>query len=118
MTVSLQWFGEKIKKEVASNVKAAVHDVAKLIESTAKSGVPSKTGKLKRSIRTVETEKDGTFLAYVKAGSRSKGGAYYAGFVELGTERIKANPFLRRAIRKHKKAAQKKLAKAVKKALR
>lgn len=119
MSMTIQWFGDKISKDMAGNVKAAVHDIAKLIEGDVKSNAPTgKTGKLKRSVKTVETEKDGEYLAFVKVGSRTKGGAYYAGFVELGTKLLPAKPFVRPAIRKNKAKAERKLHEAVRRALK
>ena len=59
--------------------------------------VPMSKGDLQKSIRTSRLKGDPKLDIRVIAGSREKGGAFYAHMVEYGTVKMKAKPFLRPA---------------------
>jgi len=63
-------------------------------------------GTLRDSIFTRVRWKDGTCLGWVKAGAEGTpdGSAYYAPFVEWGTTKMQARPFMRPALRGAKSA--------------
>jgi HK97 gp10 family phage protein len=60
-----------------------------------------KPGTLRDSIFTRVRWKDGTCLGWIKAGAEGSpdGSAYYAPFVEWGTAKMQAKPFMRPALR-------------------
>lgn len=62
------------------------------VETEAKRRTPVKTGNLRRSIISTVAEVDGRPVGVVAAT------AHYAGFVELGTYKMRARPFLRSAL--------------------
>ena len=75
----------KIAAELPAKTGAAVTETATAIESAAKAAVPVLTGTLQASI---QAEPTGPSTATVSAS------APYAGFVEYGTGRGPAQPFL------------------------
>lgn len=98
-----------------------VKEVAKAIRDDAKELCPVDTGSLKKSIRigTYAKPKGQTHSIRVTAGGhitnpKTKRKVDYASYVEFGTSRQRAQPFLRPAIVKHRKA----LAKSIKEAIR
>jgi HK97 gp10 family phage protein len=85
--------------------RAALRDVAKLVRREMKKRVPVKTGNLKKNIGTwVRKSKDGSARlqlgVYDSKRSKKKGlpPAFYGMFIEFGTSKIKAVPFLRPAV--------------------
>jgi HK97 gp10 family phage protein len=88
----------------------------KVIAAAAKDFVPVDTGDLQSTIRVVPGKRDGSKSScYVTAGGRARSGndVNYAGFVEFGTSRMAARPFLRPAYDKFKQAAVKETGDAV-----
>ena len=63
------------------------------VQSTAKSLCPVDTGRLRSSIQTTSPRSTGTGLS-VRIGSNVN----YARYVELGTRRMRARPYLRPAL--------------------
>ncbi|HKU53714.1 MAG TPA: HK97-gp10 family putative phage morphogenesis protein, partial [Nitrospira sp.] len=63
------------------------------VQSSAKTKCPVDTGRLRSSIQTTPPRETSTGLA-VRIGSNVN----YARFVELGTRRMRAQPFLRPAL--------------------
>lgn len=87
----LEAIGETGKQQTAE----ALQTCAATIRDQAKTLCPVKTGKLRRSIR-IQTRKEAEALSIgVSAGN---GEASYARFVEYGTSRRKAQPFMRPAL--------------------
>ena len=66
------------------------------IAKAAQRLAPIETGELRASIGYVEARKFGKPVLYITAGSDSQ--APYAAYVELGTERMRAQPYLRPAV--------------------
>ncbi len=75
-------------------LRDALRSAARPVVASAKSKVPVKTGLLKRNITHTVSVKRGTAEATI--GFRKK--AFYGGFVELGTSKMSAKPFLRPAL--------------------
>ena len=117
---------EKLPKEIASKsggpVKQALFQAAKLIREDASRRAPmGKTGNLKRAVRMRRyrnPKSRGYSEAYiidVRTGKKPKKGqkarpnqAYYWRWVEFGSKKQKAQPFLRPAFEANKEAAVRK----------
>ena len=86
---------DKVLKQIDDALLKSLETSCKLIESEAKIYAPVRTGKLKNSIsHSIEKEtKTGTVYSDVK----------YAPYVEAGTSKQKAQPFLQRAVDKNRK---------------
>ena len=67
-------------------------DVGKVIVDESKRIVPTKTGNLRESIEVLD--KDYTNKKVI-VGSNGKNGVIYSLFIELGTIKMKAQPYLR-----------------------
>lgn len=72
----------------------SLRSAARVVVAKAKQRVPVDSGLLKRSITQTVSVGNGKFEALV--GYRKK--AFYGGFVELGTSKMAAQPFLRPAL--------------------
>jgi len=66
------------------------------IAKAAQQLAPIETGELRASIGYVEARKFGKPVLYITAGSDNR--APYAAYVELGTSRMRAQPYLRPAV--------------------
>lgn len=71
---------------------------------TKKPWEPMSKGALMKTIRVTRLKGDPKQNIRVYAGSREKGGAFYAHMVEYGTTKMKARPFLRPALNQSKGA--------------
>lgn len=103
MAIALIWHGARILKKIDKQNIKLIRCVAQTISRTAKQSCPVKTGTLRRSIRAV-VSKD---KAEVHAGGSVAGIATpveYAGYVELGTSKMAAQPYLRPAVEQFSKA--------------
>lgn len=91
-------------------VRAGAREAAKVVQTRAKELVPTKTGKLRRSIK-VRTMKGlgrkGNIGYSVLAGGTAKDSPFYAGFLEFGTQRITPRPFMRPAANESKEQVKK-----------
>lgn len=77
----------RIISQLAVRERLVERTVGERIEARAKDRVPAESGKLRDAIH-LESDEDGT---YVVAGN---GDVFYGHFVELGTVRTAAQPFL------------------------
>ncbi len=78
-----------------------------LIVREAVRRAPRRTGALKRSIRITDAGEAGALGLVgvaIEADTTRETGRSYAGFVEFGTSRMQAQPFMRPALRKYAKA--------------
>ncbi len=89
----IKWYGDKVMKSIEEAINKALEASALLVEGTAKNLAPVDTGYLRNSI-THEVE-----------GKEARVGATaeYAGFVELGTSKQAAQPFLNPALEQNKR---------------
>ena len=91
-------FGRRLRSALAGGVpgpiRRAMGDIALEIERRAKQNAPVDTGTLRASIASTVEELGGQAIAAI-VGSPVE----YAGFVELGTVYMGAQPYLRPAIR-------------------
>lgn len=98
----VNWSPEKITAEVEKRAMDRLEKAAEVVANAARQKVPVDTGKLKETIRVRRLKGDPKQDVRVYAGSREKGGAYYAHMVEYGTVKMKAKPFLRPALNQSK----------------
>jgi len=77
--------GKDLAEEVARRLKPSMRNVAQEIVEVARDNVPRKSGTLARSIEFVEVG-DGLYIVRTRTG--------YGGFVELGTFRMAARPYM------------------------
>ena len=133
--MQITWFGDKIVNKIQKALSNELGASAEKIAIDARIKVPQDS-EVKLLKSTIEFNKnimrDGVCLAYVQCGStvsggsksrmkgqdKSQAGAFYAGFVELGTERAAAKPFFRPAIKKNKAGVLRGMSKALTKVLR
>ena len=91
-------------KDAAKIIKKGLRQAATVVRNRAKKLVPVDTGLLRKSIKVYQTKGQRKhFYSYsVTGGGMTKKGkasaymgeAYYGGFIELGTKRMKPHPFL------------------------
>lgn len=84
--------GRFIEAHITPAVRASVEASCKLVETAAKYYVPVDTGELQESI-TTEIEETGKTIV-----GRVAPHTYYAGFVEYGTYKMRAQPYMRPAL--------------------
>ncbi len=107
----------KAKVDVQNDARRVLKEQAKIIRDDARSRCPEDTGTLKRSVRSSVSRKK--LDAFVSAGGKVRGkDAYYAQFVEFGTKRSPAQPFLYPAGRAHEKETEERLTAVMYEALR
>jgi len=88
---------EKVQKRV---LVGAVRAGAKPIIKEAKRLVPVRTGTLKKSIGVVKRRSKNKNLIHFTVTPRKKKGGWYAHYVEFGTLKMSARPFMRPAYEK------------------
>lgn len=81
-------------------VYRALFKIGALVETEAKTIVPVDTGRLKNSLTHVEKKKGNE--QYTEVGSKVE----YASYVETGTSKMKAQPYLRPAIERNRSQIQ------------
>ena len=89
MTIKVDWYAEEFQAKLHDKLGDALEDCAFEVESRAQNIVPVDTGELQESIRH-ETDRD---ILEAKVGSDVE----YSGYVELGTRKMAAQPYLRPA---------------------
>jgi HK97 gp10 family phage protein len=92
------WSPDKITAEIEKKAMDGLERAGERIASMARGLVPVDTGALKGSIRVRRLSGDPYLNVRVYAGSREKGGAFYAHMVEYGTVKMSKKPFLRPAL--------------------
>lgn len=103
---------DKLDPLTASAMSAGVLKAGVKVEADAKMITPVDTGALRRSINT------GGKSTPTSATSTVGSNLEYAPYVELGTSRNRAQPFLQPALQKNKNIAKKIVADEIKKAYR
>lgn len=87
---TLKWFGDKFQQYVEDKVDSRMRGLGEGMVEDARSFVPVDTGQLRDSIGYTYNVKTKRLNLYADK--------YYALFVEYGTSRMKAQPFLRPAL--------------------
>jgi HK97 gp10 family phage protein len=98
-------FEPKLGRKV---VRQALRKGAKVIQSAAKSNVPVKSGALKKSIKVRALKKRRQSYGVMVATSEGwfKGDEFYGAFLEFGTSKMPAKPFVRPAFDSEKGNAE------------
>lgn len=97
----------------ANALKAGVKAAGEIVRKDASARAPVRTGKLSRNIILVE--EDNKENPAVKIGPAKK--VFYGKFIERGTSKMAARPFLRPALDENKDAIRQEIAKAMKEAI-
>ena len=92
------WHPEVITADVEKKAMDRLEEAGEFVADRARQKVPVLSGKLRDSIRVTRFKGDPKQNIRVYAGSRQKGGAFYAHMVEYGTVKMPAKPFLRPAL--------------------
>lgn len=90
MAGMIRWFGERVRRHVRDRVSARMDLCGKLIVAKAEELVPVRTGKLKVSIGYHYDQSTMILTVYADMG--------YATYVEMGTIRMRAQPYIMPAI--------------------
>lgn len=106
MSSQLKWFGDEFLKQLREATPDALFDGAEMLVEAAAENAPRNTGKLAESgyaaipgKSTYKRDKRHNKEIKVKEGEAIAAfAAFYAGFVEFGTKKKPARPFLRRAL--------------------
>jgi HK97 gp10 family phage protein len=101
---------KKINKSATNDIEQALIDSALIVEQDAKLSVPVDTGRLRQGI-SHELKDSGTNAPYAEVGTN----VTYAPYVEYGSSKMAARPFLFPAYNNNKQRILKELAKAFKK---
>jgi len=92
MMAELKWYGDKAIKSVEDAISKALEASALVVEGDAKNLAPVDTGNLRNSITHEVEGKEARVGTNVE----------YAPFVELGTVKMAAQPYLNPALEKNK----------------
>lgn len=101
---------QNIAKKATSNVEQALIESALMVERDAKIKTPVDTGRLRQSI-SHETENFGSENPAVIVGTNVD----YAGYIEFGTSKQPAQPYLYPALTENKEKIKKKVKQAIQK---
>jgi HK97 gp10 family phage protein len=93
---------EKLGKQGARIENKALREAGEVVKGAIQNETPVRTGKLKRSI-TVSRVKTKDGMKQVEVGPDDEG--WYGKFVEFGTVKIRANPFMSRGFETSKDKA-------------
>ncbi len=104
----VKWYGDKVIKSMEDAISKALEASALVVEGAAKNLAPVDTGNLRNSI-THEVEKK-----EARVGTNVE----YAPFIELGTVKMAAQPYLNPALEQNKGNIKKIFADALKEAVK
>ncbi len=110
---------EALAIRVKAKEKKAVAAGAEIIRAEIEARAPVDTGNLKRNIIATEPEEgpDGTIFSSVGPKSGDKGDPFYAKFIEFGTVKMRARPFIEPAFLAKRRDAMEAMAEVMKEAL-
>ena len=87
--MQLKWYGEEVKEALNDELRVRLDEVSDAIALQAQTNCPVKTGKLQESITY--------YLEDTELTSHIGSEVIYAPFIEFGTRRMQAQPYLRKA---------------------
>lgn len=90
MAAKLNWFGDRAKAAIRQSLDARMDQAGKAIVARARELAPVETGKLRDSISYMYSTSTMTLTIHADMP--------YSGFVEFGTTRMSARPYLRPAL--------------------
>jgi HK97 gp10 family phage protein len=112
MTFKMEWFGEKVLAKTQSIVDSVSKDVAENVMADAKKILKKKAktttekGLLSQLYVDKSKFKNGGYLVWCQ-GPKNWKAPYHASFLEMGTYKDQAKPFMRPAARKNRGKAKK-----------
>lgn len=103
--MKIEWHGKEVREKVKAITHAVSRDGAVLIAKHTRQAIPWDTGVLATSVEVKKSRfEDGGYLVVVQGkGNYEK---FYASFVELGSYKDEAKPYLRPSMHKHKHIIQ------------
>lgn len=107
----------RFPEEATAEVRTAISEAAEAVHAEALGRVPVDTGTLARNL-SYRVSKDGLEARVGILGAKAKREAYYGGFVEFGTSRKPARPYLRPALEQERAHFRPRINKAVTAAVR
>jgi HK97 gp10 family phage protein len=104
---------EQMGRRIESGVKdKALKEGAEFIQEEIIVNAPERTGKLKENIVVSDVEGD-----QIHVGPDQQGTAFYGHFLEFGTSKMSAQPFMAPTLENNKDAVQEKMADVIKREL-
>jgi HK97 gp10 family phage protein len=97
--MKIEWFGKEVEEKIKAIVHAVSRDGAHLIARHTRQAIPWDTGVLATSVEVKKSRYDGYMVVVQGKGNYEK---YYASFVELGSYKDEAKPYLRPSMHKNK----------------
>ena len=105
---------EKLGKAGSKIENRALKEAGDVVKESIQNETPRRTGKLKSSIEVSRVKTKGG-IKQVEIGPGSDG--YYGKFLEFGTVKMKANPFMSRGYEMSKSEAESKIEEEIKRGL-
>lgn len=110
---------QRIGANVGRLENQALKNAAEPVLDAAKANVPVRTGKLKKGLKISKVKvKSGVKFIQVGVDRGDDPGAFYGHFVEFGTSKMPAHPFLQPAFEKNKDVIKEKIAETLKEGLK
>lgn len=100
--MKIEWHGKEVEAKIQAIIQGVSREGAALIAKHTRQAIPWDTGVLATSVEVKKSVfKDGGYTVVVQGkGNYNK---YYASFVELGSYKDEAKPFLRPSMHKNKR---------------
>ena len=92
--VITEWRAKEVLAEISGRVASGMDKAASFAAEQARGKAPRQTGKLATSIAYEVKARGSEITGYVGTGSK----VFYGRFVEMGTRKLAARPFLRPAV--------------------
>lgn len=110
---------QRIGTNVSSLENKALKNAAEPVLESAKANVPVRTGKLKKGLKISNIKrKNGVKYIQVGVDRGDNSEVFYGKFIEFGTSKMPAHPFLQPAFEKNKSAIKEKIAETLKEGLK
>ena len=104
----LEWNDRDILRNISNITQAISREGAVLIARETRQAIPWDTGKLATSVHVEKSRyKDGGYMVTVQGPKYGSYGKWYASFVELGTYKDTAQPYLRPTMHRNARKIQK-----------
>lgn len=97
----IEWHGKEVEEKIKTIANAVSRDGAVLIAKHTRQAIPWDTGVLATSVEIKKSQfEDGGYMVIVQGKGNYEN--YYASFVELGSYKDEAQPYLRPSMHKNK----------------
>lgn len=97
--MKIEWHGKEVEDRIRTIAEAVSRKGAEIIAQHTRSAIPWDTGVLATSVEVKKSRFDGYMVIVQGKGNYEK---YYASFVELGSYKDAAKPYLRPSMHKNK----------------